>query len=459
MANPITIKVGVRNVYKDFLRGWLELGENPNLFFPSLELVREIKRFVEEGKWPGWSEVYDYVSEKLRSYAYLEEAYQRIATLYAIAQNFFDLVPYFPILRIIGESGSGKRQVANFIRACAPVSFTVVDPSEASIFRLADAFHPTITIDETMINRDTALLLNAGFEQDKFVPRVRNLESGKQTIDLFNLYSPKIIVSRPGKLRLPDDTISRTIEVKIQKVKNKVYPPQISEEDRKKLVTLTILLKAGRWAEYLETYRRLRNELVGVDPRTRDTYLPLLTVAYLVARERADPGLFKQVLEDMARVAEERGGVPDLQKKVIIGILKRVIERHSGVARLSDVVRYVLIRTKDIAEILNARDSSFAVKAGRFLRESPFKVGESRSGGHKVYKIDLAKLHSYVVSYSVDLGELKDEELATLNELTGLDWRGAAPRLDKWIREVVERLCRGGGGDPPSPPHPLPDTG
>ena len=442
LPNPITVEVSGKTVYKDFLEH-IAFNEAIERILPSAELVKKLRSEVEKNHGITWSEVLDLVGKLIGKYAYVEGRNRTIASLYTITQAFYDLIPLFPILRIIGEMGSGKRQLANVIAACALLSITVVKPTEVALYRLVDAFHPLLIIDESKINEDVALLLNAGFEKDKFVPRARVTEEGKITIDIFNFYSPKVIVSRPGRLSLPEDTISRTIEVYMQRVTNKVFSLEIDPRDHEEAVTTLLLLKIKRWREFIETYNVLRNELVGIDPRTRDTYLPLLTVAYLVAKERNDPSLFTEVLEDMVKTAEERAGIAYHQKLAVAGILKHIVSN----ATLGGEVKLVSISVKDVESALSTKlDNNVKIRIGRFLNEAPFKASKSRSGGYTKYVVDVEKLYHYVRSYGVDLSMLTDDELDRLEKATGLDWRSIGFNRDEWIKSIADRLFGGNSG-------------
>ena len=436
LKNPISLGVSNRTLYRDFLDR-VALSEGIERILPSVELVKRIGKEIESGRDITWSEALELAEKLVNKYAYVEGRNRLAAVLYAIAQAFYDLVPVFPILRVIGEMGSGKRQLANAIATFMPVSITVVQPTEAALYRLVDAFHPLLIIDESRIDGDMALLLNAGFERDKFVPRVRATDGSKTAIDVFNFYSPKVIVSRPGKLNLPDDTMSRTVEVYMQRTTSRVFPAEVDPRDHEEAVTTLLLLKIRKWREFLEAYNILRGALSGIDPRTRDTYLPLLTVAYLVAREEGDSSLFTGILEDMATVAEERSGVAYHQKLAIIGILRYL----SGKTTLEGTVKLISISVKDISHALGMRlDSSLRVRIGKFLNEAPFKASKSKSGGYTRYLVDVEKLYQYVRSYNVDLSMLNDDEVERLEKATGLDWRGIGFNKNEWVKTVIDKL-------------------
>ena len=135
LPNPITVEVSGKTVYKDFLEH-IAFNEAIERILPSAELVKKLRSEVEKNHGITWSEVLDLVGKLIGKYAYVEGRNRTIASLYTITQAFYDLIPLFPILRIIGEMGSGKRQLANVIAACALLSITVVKPTEVALYRL-----------------------------------------------------------------------------------------------------------------------------------------------------------------------------------------------------------------------------------------------------------------------------------------------------------------------------------
>jgi len=458
VPNPVEVEVGGKVFYKDFLER-IAFSEVVERLLPPANTVNKIRAELAGGKSVTFSEALDLVNNILDKYAYVEGGNRTIAALYAVAQVFYDLVPLFPILRIIGEMGSGKRQLANAIAACSPIAITVVKPSEASLYRIVDAFHPLLIIDESKINEDVSLLLNAGFEKDRFVPRSRVVEDGRVTIDLFNFYSPKIIVSRPGALNLPDDTVSRTIEVYMQRVSNKAFPLEVDPKDHEEAVVFLLVLKVRKWWEFFTFYNALRNTLIDIDPRTRDTYLPLLTVAYLISKEKGDPTLFIETLKHMVESSQERAGTPFHQRVTVVGILKHV----AASSTLSGKVKAVSVTVKDIEGSLGVKvDMNTKVRIGKFLNEAPFKVSKSRSGGYTKYVVDVEKVYNYVRNYNVDISLLTDDELDKLEKLTDLNWRGIGFNKDEWMKNVMAKLFGEiSGGNPPEPstpptPYPAP---
>jgi len=377
VPNPVEVEVDGKVIYKDFLER-MAFSEVVERIVPPTTIINKIRAELASGKNVTFSEVFELVNNVLDKYAYVEGKNKTISVLYAVAQAFCDLVPLFPILRIIGEMGSGKRQLANVIAACSLLSVTVVKPSEASLYRIVDAFHSLLVIDESKIGEDVSLLLNAGFEKDKFVPRSRVTEDGKITVDLFNFYSPKIIVSRPGALNLPDDTVSRTIEVYMQRAADKVFPLEVNPKDREEAAPSLLLLKVRKWGEFLTAYNMLRNTLVNIDPRTRDTYLPLLSIAYLVSKERGDPSLFIGILNYMAKCSQGRAGTSYHQRIAIVGILKHIAANLT----LTGKVKFISISVKEVEETLDTKiDMNTRIRIGKFLSEAPFKVSKSKSGG------------------------------------------------------------------------------
>lgn len=432
----VKVKVGTKIISKSFLDAG-DCSDSLKHFLPSTHLIKLLMNMLKSSTTITWGETLKLIEGLLSKYVCLDSVNKEKAALYCISQVFYDLLPTFPILRIIGEKGSGKRQLAMVIASCSPLALTIVNPSEASIYRLTNALHPLLVIDESRISRDHTLLLNAGFEKDKFVPRSRVTTENKIVIDMFNVFSPKVLVTRPGKMRLPDDTLSRIIEVTLQRVTNRVFPQEIEQNDKLVVVTTLLMLKIRKWREFLDAYQVLRSKLVGIDPRARDTYLPLITIAYLVSREVGNPGLFKRILEDLLNTIEEKAGVDYHQKLAIVGVLKCTL-RYSS---LSNNKVFVEVTVKDIVEALGLRlGDPIKSRIGLFLKEAPFKVSSRKSGGYTKYIIDITKLYQFIDSYKVDISGLSDEEIGALEKFTGLLWKNAGFNKDAWINELMKDL-------------------
>jgi hypothetical protein len=164
----------------------------------------------------------------INRYSDVPERERRLSARYARLTYLVDRLQEISYLRATGGRGSGKsRYICTTGMLCLrPV--LVTSPSAASLFRMMDAYQPTLTIDECNMasdSEDTQILiqiLNSGFQRIASVPRVEKGADGQQTIRMFSPFGPKLI----GGLKLSESEAfeSRCVAVKLQKTGRKDIP-------------------------------------------------------------------------------------------------------------------------------------------------------------------------------------------------------------------------------------------
>jgi len=151
---------------------------------------------------------------------------EALAVVYWILHTHFIRAPfesqvfdYSPILNISSpEKQCGKSTLREIIGLWVKDPLTVMNASEASLFRVIEAYRPTLLIDEadTFLNGKPELtgVLNSGYKQDGHTLRQggRNYEDTKQ----FSTWSAKCIA---GIGRLTDTIESRCITIKLKRKK------------------------------------------------------------------------------------------------------------------------------------------------------------------------------------------------------------------------------------------------
>lgn len=158
---------------------------------------------------------------------------RRLSARYVRLSYLADKLNEISYLRATGERGSGKsRYICTAGMLCLrPV--LVTSPSAASLFRMMDAYKPTLTIDECNMaadSEDTQILiqiLNSGFQRIASVPRVEKGPDGQQTVRMFSPFGPKLI----GGLKLSESEAfeSRCVPVKLQKTGRKDIPFRMTD--------------------------------------------------------------------------------------------------------------------------------------------------------------------------------------------------------------------------------------
>lgn len=144
--------------------------------------VREWREsiFLKESPFPDiepWGEaiqpqeLLDQITLLIRQYIALEEYQAQIAGLWVAASWFVNQINCAPILLINApEKACGKTQLLSLLAKLAPRPTQMVGTTPSVLFRLIEAFQPTIFIDEieTLLKTNEALraLLNAGHTRD-----------------------------------------------------------------------------------------------------------------------------------------------------------------------------------------------------------------------------------------------------------------------------------------------------
>lgn len=169
----------------------------------------------------------------INRYSDVPERERRLSARYARLTYIADKLNEISYLRATGDRGSGKsRYICTTGMLCLrPV--LVTSPSAASLFRMMDAYKPTLTIDECNMASDSddtqtlVQILNSGFQRIASVPRVEKGADSQQTIRMFSPFGPKLI----GGLKLSESEAfeSRCVAVKLQKTGRKDIPFRMTE--------------------------------------------------------------------------------------------------------------------------------------------------------------------------------------------------------------------------------------
>ncbi len=165
----------------DVTKGLVALPDCAEEYGDEEKLVGEIKDFLKE--WLG-----------------ISESYYTIATYYILTTWVYDKFDTINYLRALGDSGVGKSRFLDTIGALC-YKFTLVSGAvtPAPVFRLLEKWKGTLGIEEGDLKESDATneiikILNCGFEKGK--PVVRCDKNDPSKIDTFEVFGPKVIVTR-----------------------------------------------------------------------------------------------------------------------------------------------------------------------------------------------------------------------------------------------------------------------
>jgi len=123
-------------------------------------------------------EISDEIESIIRENLYFvnERDYGLLAT-YILCTYFCEYFQYMPRLILVGTTNSGKNRLQKIIKALSYRGKMISNSSFSSAFRYADAFAPTMIMDETQdmskdVRRDMMVMFKTGFEKDGTFTRV-----------------------------------------------------------------------------------------------------------------------------------------------------------------------------------------------------------------------------------------------------------------------------------------------
>lgn len=192
----------------------------------------------------------------------------------------FDNFPPFIYSKIGSDAGGST---ALFASTLTPYPVLIFDPTEATLFRLAD-MGASLLMDELpddILNRESKIkavniILDGSFTKDIPIPRA----TGKgYSIELFDTYGPKMLVDTYASI-VKASTLSRSIRVRLER------DPKRSELiNPKDFVTENSPHIQDLYALFLPYANKVREEYLKIrefSGRQRQAYAPILAIAKMV---------------------------------------------------------------------------------------------------------------------------------------------------------------------------------
>ncbi|PUA33360.1 MAG: hypothetical protein B7O98_02735 [Zestosphaera tikiterensis] len=435
------------------------------------ELWKEVGRINKgEAEPPTWRGVFEAIMSKIREYVGAEEIIYKVASLFIIYTYFYDLINHATYTIPVGESGSGKRNLSTFIGALTR-SYTVTDPSEASLARIINTIGGVAIIDETIIDEFMRRFLNAGSQKNTPITRCNKDDPTK--IEVIDPFGPKVIVCQPKDLaELPQDTRNRSIPLSMVRWKG-VFKREVERGEVWSIIKDLYLLMLYRWGEFKKTYEELDPVVSKIfGGHDRDKWLIILTVAYLVGED-----VFKDVLTYAVGEYRKREGVSEDVQYVINGILRALstylvsiefkddwgLLKSGGGDKRSDEFKLVekIVEEVNGSELLDKSlfaltakgvivanegeydteiHRSLATKIGKILRkgELPFVVDFDREGKERkrLFKVDINKLTTYINNYELEVPA--DLDFALIKKHLKIDLESLVFDPEKILKSVLQ---------------------
>lgn len=235
-----------------------------------------------------------------------------IHALWDIGTYFFELFNNFPILELRGVSGTAKSKVMKVSRffTLNPTKI-MVNPSEASLFRITHVNHPTKYIDEAeklflfiggqWQSSPIVELINGSYTKGSAVPRLEKFGNDFKII-YFYVYSPTMLGSISG---LRDATETRAITHIMTKAPDKDNRGELEPEDfevdliYQEIRNQLYIFALENWQLIENTYKTI--EIKTLKKRDLQLWKPILAIAKTINEQ-----LYVRVLEFAEKVSEQR---------------------------------------------------------------------------------------------------------------------------------------------------------
>ncbi|MEM4546696.1 MAG: bifunctional DNA primase/polymerase [Nitrososphaerota archaeon] len=352
-------------IYEPFREICYTLPKAPSTVSEDPGLWSETKRFIEEYYDVPNSDVYDVLTA-------------------VVAWSYFvnSVGASTPYILFLGPWRSGKTRGLEVLASLCYKALSITDPSEAVIFRLTEAFRPTLIIDEAhIINENVRALLAAGYRFGSKVPRVVDPEKpGVESVKFFDVFGLKIYASREAP---PDDILTRSITIHCEKNLRQV---------RKRIDPAAAAGLRSRWlAQKLRMHGKVDvsfEEFQSEDGRIQELFSPLIVMAALFGGEEA-----RAAVERYGREVERE--VSGLEKATeeaeLVEAVNKIVGNNSGDApEVIEVIRVV--------EELN--DKAWTPhRVGRKLSVMGFK--KVRFKGKRGYEVDYPLLQRLARRYGI----------------------------------------------------------
>lgn len=278
-------------------------GDNASIEEIYPKLVLKFKRFVD-CEWD--KKIYD------------------VLICYAIATHFFDVFKAIPGLYLFGSYGSGKGRAGKSVAYSSHRGINVVDPSDASFYRMVEGLRPTLFFEEILRFYDSFRLhLRASYKKGSRVPRIERTKNGQYILKLFEQFCPTIITST--KLIRESETEeagteSRTVRITMRKANDpnpeKQDPEETDFDEERNSLYLARLTQAKEVSDVSEQLNGDSKVQQVFKSRDWEIWRPLLTVAKMAGEE-----VFNNVLSFASEYVKEKSEEEyEDEKKMIRGI-------------------------------------------------------------------------------------------------------------------------------------------
>ena len=350
-------------------------------------------------------ELYSKIRGKIQYYIdFPDEIYLDIIALWSIGTYFSDVFRVYPILFIIGSSGSGKTRLTELITSLARRGFMITDPTDENLPRIIEGFRPTLGFDDFDIimrsyRRLVLSLLKHTYKDSVRIPRLEKVHGDRFILGLFNPYAPSVVNSTEPL----EETQLITRYIKIEMIRSRRRFPRRDpdvfywEDERRKLYQIRFLYAPVIY----DVFNRLET---GLTARDDEIWGPILSIAKFI-----DGELYEKVRGYAVEVSRMKEEELYPQEKLVIKSVERMFNEPAALeaettvveftaGELLDYIKYILLEDEKISEKQFEREWNYR-KLGRVLERMHIPKKKT-TGGKRIRRITREELENLRLRYS-----------------------------------------------------------
>ena len=373
----------------------------------TLSDVKVLKAFVEGASAPTFPELYREAKEEMSKWLdfSFEPAYYAIGICWIMGTYFADLLWVFPFVYFYAPTGFGKSRGCMTFTYMSRHGFQVTDPSDASFYRINEAYKPTLGIDEAVVGGHFWKLLRTAYKRGFKVPRMERGSREEFILSLYETYAPVVFAATelPTELGGGEADISRTIffYMKQRPDPAKREPTPHDFQAWREKMYLARLCRASEFLKALKETDAHEIECNGAKAtlkgHLRESWRPILAIASLCGQEVLET-VKAYIVKTYAKQEEEiyklervcLGGLWDLfskEKKVEVTFQAKQLQQN--------IVNYEEVLSED--EIKAVKKEWSPEKIGRLLHRMGAR--HKLMQGKTLYSISLKEAFDFSQTY------------------------------------------------------------
>jgi len=348
-----------------------------------------------------------------------------VAACWVIGTYFAEFFGVFPFFYIYASTGFGKTRFLMTLTYLSRHGFIVTDPTDPTIFRMAEGFKPTLGVDESVLGKHSWKIIRTSYKKGVRVPRMIKTSKEELVLGLFETFTPLIFAATelPTELGGSEADMSRAIFAYMEKRPDPAGrdPTSYDFKLQREELYLARLLRA---VEVVQAYKRWNIiEIEGVNRKgekvkvtlsghLKECWQPILAIASLCGNT---------VLENVKQYILKYNGRQEEslyeKEKTILGALWRTVEtlkceeyRFNAKELQPALLAYEGVEDENERKTFLRRWSPERI--GRVLHR--MKIDHSIKDGKTVYIINLNDLVRLTEAYRFALASELIEKLNSI---------------------------------------------